>query len=177
MFISPKTAIEEKWITHPRCKSYQDWINQKFVSPNAIDFTLDQLFRINNALFTINEQQKRMRGSTRLETITRPEGQFWELEQSCVYDGMSDMYVKVPDGVAALTVVRSTFNRNGIQINSGVYDSFFKGHIGITIYPRIGYTLIAPHTRISQIIFIESENVREYTGQYNHEQGTHWSED
>ena len=63
MFISPKTAIAEGWITHPKCQSVEDWTTRKFLNPNAIDFTLDRVYNIreDNA-FIIDEDNKMMRG-------------------------------------------------------------------------------------------------------------------
>ncbi len=171
MFINPYHVVAEGWVTGIKNPKTQ-------IQPNAIDFTLDQLFRIENTLFVVNEQQKRMRELTRLDPIVIKtyygiEGQFWELKRSCVYDGMSDMYVKVPDGYAAFLIIRSTFNRNGIQLASGLYDSGFEGHIGFVIYPRIGCNLIAPGTRIGQIVFVEAQNVELYQRGYSHQKGTY----
>ena len=168
MFINPKIAIAEGWIT-----GIVD--SEKQVQPNAIDFTLDKLFSINHTShFVISENEKKMRGGEQLvpaELRVTPHTLFWKLEQT-IYDGLSDIYVDIPDGVAAMLVTRSTFTRNGVFITSGLYDSGFKGNIGFTIHNWLGVTTIGVGTRIGQIIFVESENARQYAGGYNHEAGT-----
>ena len=172
MFISPKTAIDEGWITGITNLEEQ-------IQPNAIDFTLDRLFSINNdQIFIINETTKKMRGGKEIlpHSESFDNNDYWSLEPNECYDGMSNCYVKIPKGVAALLIVRSTFNRNGIFITSGIFDSQFSGNIGFAIHNRSGKSLISPGTRIGQIVFIESDSVGGYKGQYNTERGQHYLE-
>ncbi len=178
MLINPKIAIENKWITHSECTTLDDWKERKFISPNAIDFTVDTLFNINeDNPFVISEDRKIMRGG---ETFTdnqygsyNGEGNYWRIFPHTVVDFMSDVYVDLPEGIAATLIIRSTFNRNGLFLTSGLYDSGFKGHIAGTIHNRSGFAFIAPGTRLGQICFWKSDSVGMYMGGYNHEQGTH----
>lgn len=177
MFISPITAINEGWITHPECKTLQDWQDRKFISPNAIDFTVDQMFSIDESnVFIISEDRKEMRTCTPVPTVTRTNGTFWELDQGKCYDVMSDVYVNIPHGVVAFTKTRSTFVRNGSFIQNGFFDSKFSGNIGSVLFNLGGKSFIAPHTRIAQIIFANSDNFGEYAGGYNSAPGKHWSQ-
>ncbi len=169
MFINPKHAIAEGWVTFP------DWMSedfkQKCIQPNALDFTVDSVYIIGDDVFTISEAGKTMRTQVKLETF---EGNF-VLAQGC-YDAMSDFYVNVPEGVAAHLITRSTFNRNGVFIQSGLYDSGFKGNCGFVIYNIGGSTVITPGTRIGQLIFTTSEDSGKlYAGGYNTEAGQHWT--
>lgn len=187
MFINPKHAIQEGWVTFPEWMS-EDF-KQKCIQPNAIDFTIDRLFTVDSASrFVISESYKSMRSNEEVKTGTYytadwPEGenggevQYWELHDKWCYDAMSDFYVNVPEGVAAYLITRSTFNRNGLFIQSGLYDSGFKGNCGFVIYNMCGVTAIAPHTRIGQLIFVKSEDSgKMYAGGYNTEAGQHWSQ-
>jgi deoxycytidine triphosphate deaminase len=172
MFINPKTAIQEGWIKGD--------ITTANIQPNAIDFTVDRMFQLNVASdFILCEQYKDMRNSFEIfpsaEVITSTEppqsNMFWNLQMG-VYDALSNFYVEVPEGVAAYLIVRSTLNRNGLFVTSGLYDSGFIGHIGFAIHNNGGPAYIAPGTRVGQIIFVESQNVGTYAGGYNHIQGT-----
>lgn len=179
MYINPKDAIENGWITHPDCKVIEDWKQRKFLCPNAIDFTLDKLFSINyQNMFIISEDGKQMRGGD--EKIAAPDRatgkEFWLLSGSTAYDGMSSMYVTVPEGVVCELIIRSTFNRNGIFLTSGIYDSGFEGNLGMVIHNNSGTAKIAVGTRIGQIKFLVSDSNGKYAGQYNTEKGQHWSE-
>lgn len=179
MFINPKTAITEGWITHPECNTYQDWVDNKFVSPNAIDFTLDIVHKINaNVAFHISEQGKKMRGTAEYPPIhdRREDIKYWKLEPNSVYDGMSNMFVNIPENVCAELIIRSTYSRNGIFMTSGIFDAKYSGHIGFALHNRLGEAYIGTGTRIGQIKFIQSDSEGEYAGGYNHVKGTHYSE-
>ena len=176
MFISPKTAIQEGWVTHPNCKVIEDWFDHKFLNPNALDFTLDAVYTIASAnAFIIDEENKMMRGGAPhlpiADRVTSKE--YWFMKGKSVYDCMSDLYVEVPEGVACQLIIRSTFSRNGLFLTSGLYDSGFKGNIGFAIHNNCeGIMKVGVGTRIGQIIFVESASEGVYAGQYNHEAGT-----
>ena len=64
-------------------------------------------------------------------------------------------------------IARSTLNRNGIFITSGLYDSGFENYIGGVMHVRCGPATIEKGARIAQFIFVEAETVRMYDGEYN----------
>ena len=164
MFISPKVAIEQGWITGIRNEKLQ-------VQPNAIDFTLDVIQTIDpEGVAYIGEDTKVMRKCVALDPV---DGK-WNLAGQRVYDAMSDMYVKVPKGVAAFLVPRSTFARNGVILASGLYDTGYEGHIGFTIYTHGGAIDVQKGVRYGQIVFVASDSVGEYAGGWNHARGTTW---
>lgn len=179
MFISPKTAIENGWIKGITNEQLQ-------IQPNAIDFTLDRLFFGNGDDFIISKdpmnpskelKQMRMMSESLPIEDRRTGVNLFHIEPSSVYDGMSNMYVEIPEGVVAQLVIRSSFNRNGIFLTSGLYDSGYKGHIGFALHNRSwGRAKIEIGTRIGQITFADSTNVGTYKGGWNHQQGTHFSE-
>jgi len=166
MFISPQTAIDNGWIT-----GIVDPAEQ--VQPNAIDFTLDTVYSINeNATFVLGKKDKKMRGG---DILPPDENGNWTIAPNTVHDGMSDMYANLPEDVAALLIIRSTLNRNGIFLTSGLYDSGFQGHVAFAIHNRSGIALIEKGVRFGQIIFVESASVGMYAGGYNNKLGTHHS--
>lgn len=166
MFIKPTVAIEKGWI-----KGIKDPAKQ--VQPNAIDFTLDTLLGLSAMTpALVSESGKTMRQT--FDMISSVNGA-WHLAQGVVYDGTSEMYVEVPEGVAAILYTRSTLARNGVFLLSGLYDSGYKGHIGFTIYPVGGAIEIAPGTRVGQIAFVSAESAGMYAGGWNHAEGTHYT--
>lgn len=178
MFISPEVAINEGWIKHPNVTTLQDWKDAKFVSPNAIDFTVDKMFSIAfHNQFVISENGKQMRGgSPYLPVLDRSSGMdFWKLKQNTIVDCLSDMYVTIPDGIACQLIIRSTFSRNGLFLTSGLYDQGFEGNVGFALHNPHGATTVAPGTRIGQIMFVQAQSSGEmYKGGYNHKDGDHW---
>lgn len=163
MFINPQRAINEGWvsgITNP----------EKQIQPNAIDFTLDKAFSINDEIqFSIDENSKVMKGSTFYE----PASGGWLISSHGMIECLSDMYCDLPEGVAAMLVIRSTLSRNGIQLMSGLYDSGFQGHIGFLLHNRANTTAhFGCGTRVGQIIFVQADSAGTYEGVYNHNSGS-----
>jgi deoxycytidine triphosphate deaminase len=168
--------------------------NDSQIQPNAIDFSVDKMFKIDPTPFYLSNDKKRrvmrtltpvqmtdsqsvghMFGDLNPETIAeRVSG--WLLEPGGRYEGTSSMYVEVPENMAAVLLIKSTLNRNAIKMISGLYDSGFKGNIGFTIHNPIGYSFIEVGALIGQIAFVESESVGVYTGGYNTKDGQHWTE-
>lgn len=172
MLISPKTAFESGWIKHSKYATYEEWEAASLIGPNAIDFTIDDLFSISeDKPFIISEESKTMRGGDKVLPV---EG-YWELNGHTAYDGLSSIYVDLPEGIACELIIRSTFNRNGVFLTSGLYDSGYKGSIGFGIHNRSGKAFIAPGTRIGQIKFVSSDKGGLYKGGWNHAEGEHWS--
>lgn len=179
MFINPHYAIQQGWITGIKNPEVQ-------IQPNAVDFTLDKLFEINSTnefIISTNPENpskelKQMRGGAELAPVVdrRSGVQFYHLRGLSSYDILSDIYVTVPEGVAAILVTRSTFVRNGLFVVSGLYDSGFKGHVGCVVHNLSGSAKVEQGTRVGQIIFVKSENASLYAGGWNHEKGTHYME-
>jgi deoxycytidine triphosphate deaminase len=166
MFINPKQAIAEGWITGLKDEAMQ-------VQPNAIDFTLDHLFDISDNAFFLSEQEKQMRGGAKQSTVTYNDTEVFKLFPHESYDGLSSIHVKLPEGVAAELIIRSTLNRNGMFLTSGLYDSGFEGHIGFVIHNRSsGPAYLEKGVRVGQIKFIASDSAGVYAGGYNHAEGT-----
>lgn len=149
----------------------------KQVQPNAIDFTVDKIQLIGAGdtynRCVIGEDTKVM--STQSPIWSDNDGWF-ELLPNRAYDISSKMYVEIPEGYAAVLVLRSTFVRNGMTLVSGLYDSGFKGNIGCVLHTNSSQPRIEEGVRIGQIIFIESKSAGVYAGGYNTTDGNHWKD-
>ncbi|MHA2402138.1 MAG: dCTP deaminase domain-containing protein, partial [Candidatus Kariarchaeaceae archaeon] len=144
---------------------------------NAIDFTADKAFDVADNDFYVSESSKLMRGGEPIEPRTTfyesTLRASWIIPGRSMIDCLSDMYVDLPEGVAAQLVIRSTLSRNGLLLTSGLYDSGFKGHIGFLLHNLHEHDAVVAHgTRVGQIIFVSSDSAGTYAGGYNHELGT-----
>lgn len=178
MIINPRIAIKEGWV-----KGIKD--EEKQIQPNAIDFTLDRIFQISHNDLIVyvdpetNEEVRQMRGVSEITPIPHrsSRAEFFHLQGKTSYDCMSDVFVTLPNGVAALLVVRSTYNRNGIFLTAGVYDSLFTGNIGFALHNLSnGSAKIQKGMRIGQIMFIQADSAGGYKGGYNTQPGQHYSD-
>ena len=163
MFISPQTAIEKGWIK----RSDGAEIAAESIQPNAIDFTIDRVFVAdpNGKQFKVADvvvdgvvkTVKQFPDFTELESQEDADPKFdrvpmFNLTARTTYDFLSEFYVEVPEGVAALLIVRSTFNRGGLFVTSGLYDSGFKGNIGAALHNNgVDDALVGKGTRVGQI--------------------------
>lgn len=175
MIISPQTAITEGWITHTDAR--YDWATANSIQPNALDFTLDKAFYF-NALdeFYLSNTYKKMRSTAQIVPTLNADGvESLLIPANSTVDCLSSMYLNIPTQVAALLVVRSTLNRNGIFLTSGLYDSKYTGHIGFSLHNNGPTAYITPGTRVGQILFIKSDSVGEYSGGYNHSIDSDWA--
>lgn len=174
MFVNPIQMIEQGYI-----RNLVDL--EKQVQPNAVDFTVDEIqefvgAEVYQTTFYVGESKKAMRKQEPL-LATKLDGiDCWALRANQEYDVVSNVYVEVPEGYAAMLVLRSTFVRNGCWLASGLYDSGFKGNIGAVLHIGNAHAVVEVGTRLGQIIFVESGTAKLYAGGYNTVDGQHWTE-
>jgi len=164
MFLNPQKAIKEGWLRG---------ISEEFIQPNAIDIPINELWKMkSNSTFYLFRNSKKHRQRTKVQPLNfiDSEQPVWILKTG-VYDYFSKAYVEMPEGIVGWIVTRSTLNRNGVFIHSGLYDSGFKGHLNGSIYVLGGQAIIQPGSRIAQFIMAESDNAKIYTGGYNVNEG------
>jgi deoxycytidine triphosphate deaminase len=176
MILNPQQVIELGIVSNIE--------NTTKIQPNAIDFTLDRIFGVNDDFFCMTNNKSKLSHIARTElvpsnisvdcNVTRTfDTNMWTLYAGGAYDCMSNLYVELPDGVAAFLYGRSTCNRNNIILRSGLYDSGFKGNVGFMLEVR-QTTAIEVGTFIGQIMFVQADSAHLYAGGYNHESGTMW---
>lgn len=86
--------------------------------------------------------------------------------QPGAYDVEFNEYVNVPTNMVAIIITRSTFNRRGSFITTGLYDNGFKNYIGAVLHVTVPIS-IAKDERIAQIVFMNCNHEAQYQGQYN----------
>jgi deoxycytidine triphosphate deaminase len=131
--------------------------------PNAVDLRVKKIFEINKkSPFIISEEDKIHRGST--EVQSDEEGWF-NLERG-TYEIIMENIVSVGEGYAGFVITRSTLNRNGLFITSGLYDSGYHGVMAGCLHVRVGPAKIKKGTRVGQFILFEAETLSMYDGSY-----------
>lgn len=133
------------------------------VQPNAVDLRLGQVFKINEALFEISNEHKKHRG-TEYELKTDPEGYF-NLAPGH-YEVVMENIIHVGENEAGWVITRSTLNRNGLFLTSGLYDSGYHGVMAGVLHVTIGNARIKKGTRIGQYLSFEAEALSSYDGDY-----------
>ena len=129
--------------------------------PNAVDLRVSKIFKMDGQ-FLISENKKVHRAT---EEIEPDEKGWWSLEPG-VYEIVMENIVSVGEGYAGFVITRSTLNRNGVFITSGLYDSGYHGVMAGALHVRGGKTFIKKGTRVGQFILFEAETLSMYDGSY-----------
>lgn len=146
-------------------------VTDKQIQPNAVDVCLDRVFRIPDHEFYLIGGKK----SHRSESVLNPK----RLELNT---GRNDVFilpvghfevimkgtVTVGEGEAGWIITRSTLNRNGLFLTSGLYDSGYHGVMAGVLHVACGTAYIQRGERIGQFLLVPSETLHMYDGDYGH---------
>lgn len=132
------------------------------VQPNAIDLKVDKIFFINSSTFSISEQEKNHRES--VEIFTDEQG-YWLLQEG-TYEIIMQGEITIGPNEAGFVITRSTLNRNGLFITSGLYDSGYNGVMAGALHVHCGPARIQKGTRVGQFLLFDAEAVNQYSGSY-----------
>ena len=133
------------------------------VQPNAIDLKVDKIFSIDNNTFSLSESGKVHRGSTGPKQ-TDDDG-YWRLEVG-TYEIILEGEITIGPDEAGFVITRSTLNRNGLFITSGLYDSGYSGVMAGALHVTGGPAIIKRGTRVGQFLLFEAESLNQYSGSY-----------
>tara|TARA_R110000796_G_scaffold42061_2_gene104255 strand:- start:292 stop:789 length:498 start_codon:yes stop_codon:yes gene_type:complete len=142
--------------------SYLSCIQDGDVQPNAVDLRIGKVFRISKNTFEIDENSKTHRGSDPCElnrhgVFNLPEGH---------YEVIMENKISVGGDEAGFVITRSTLNRNGVFLTSGLYDTGYEGVMAAVMHVTCGPMKIAPGTRVGQYLSFDAEALHEYDGSY-----------
>ena len=132
------------------------------IQPNAIDLKVDKIYEIQKNTFTINEESKTHRGS---EEIQPDENGLWNLRPG-TYEIIMEGEISIGEDEAGWVITRSTLNRNGCFITSGLYDSGYKGVMAGALHVNISNMIITKGTRVAQFLLFKAEAINQYDGDY-----------
>lgn len=132
------------------------------VQPNAVDLRVDKIFRVESNLFTITEEEKIHRGSTEIKPN---ENGNWYLPPGH-YEVIMENMITVGENEAGWVITRSTLNRNGVFLTSGLYDTGYDGVMAGMMHISAGDMKIKRGTRIGQYLSFDAESLHSYDGDY-----------
>lgn len=151
-----------KHILGPSSKSTLTNVQDGDSQANAIDLRLDKVFRILPNIFEITNDHKKHRGS---EEILPDAEDFFALSPGS-YEIVMENIIHVGEGEAGWVITRSTLNRNGCFITSGLYDSMYHGIMAGVLHITVGDVRIKKGTRVGQYLSFNAEMMHPYNGSY-----------
>lgn len=151
-----------KHIAGPNSRSTLTNVQEGDVQPNAVDLRLGKVLKIRPSTFTITEDEKVHRGSVELQ----PDDNGYFVLPEGSYEVVMDNIIEVGEDEAGWVITRSTLNRNGVHLTSGLYDSGYRGVMAATMHINAGPMRIKRGTRIGQYLSFNSESLHKYDGSY-----------
>lgn len=151
-----------KHIMGPNSRSSLTAVQDGDQQPNAVDLRLGKVFAIKEDAFEISNEHKKHRGSVELE----PDADgYYNLDPGS-YEVVMENIIRVGDDEAGWVITRSTLNRNGCFLTSGLYDTGYHGVMAGVLHVRVGKARIKQGTRVGQYLSFNSEALHHYDGSY-----------
>lgn len=151
-----------KHIMGEQSRSTLTGVEEGDVQPNAVDLRLGKVFKISDALFQVSNEEKKHRGTVEIN----PDHQgYYNLEPGH-YEVVMENIINVGENEAGWVITRSTLNRNGVFLTSGLYDSGYHGVMAGVMHVTIAQARIKRGTRIGQYLSFDSESLHKYDGDY-----------
>lgn len=139
---------------------------EKDLQPNAIDVRINSIWHLTSPSEITDQGVKhadqRYVGYYDLNKLT------WQLQAGQAYRFESTAVVNIPAKHAGWMISRSSLNRNGLFVVSGLFDSGFNGRIGGTLY-CFNQAILQHNTRIAQFVLVKAQQRHLYNGQYQNE--------
>ena len=135
--------------------------NKTDVQPNSIDLRVESILQLASKPFKISEKEKQHRGS---EPVRIENGYFY-LENG-TYEIIMEGLIEIGPDEAGFVITRSTLNRNGLFITSGLYDSGYHGVMAGALHVTGGPAYIKRGTRVGQFLLWKAESLAQYDGDY-----------
>lgn len=151
-----------KHIMGPNSKSTLTNVQEGDVQPNAVDLRLGKVFKMSASTFKIDEKEKVHRGSYEM----KPDAMGYYNLAEGHYEVVMENTIVVGDGEAGWVITRSTLNRNGVFLTSGLYDTGYDGVMAGVMHVTCGPMRIARGTRIGQYLSFNAESLHKYDGSY-----------
>lgn len=151
-----------KHILGPNSRSTLTSVVEGDSQPNAVDLRLDKVFKIHDALFEVSNEHKKHRGSTEI----KPDHEGYFNLSPGHYEIVMENIIHVGEGESGWVITRSTLNRNGLFITSGLYDSGYHGVMAGVLHVTIGQARIKKGTRVGQYLNFDAESLSSYDGDY-----------
>ena len=151
-----------KHIMGPNSKSVLTNVKEGDEQPNAVDLRLGKVFKMSQSTFRIDEKEKVHRGSFEVKP---DDNGYYNLPEGH-YEVIMENTITVGDNEAGWVITRSTLNRNGVFLTSGLYDSGYDGVMAGVMHVTCGPMRIQRGTRIGQYLSFNAEALHQYDGSY-----------
>jgi len=155
-------------LASPNSKSFLSQFDPSQVQPNAIDLRVDKLYKFdsdtNFELGELDDGTEHKRHAVIHEYKPGKDG-WWQLNMP-YYQIIFEGNITVGEDEAGFIITRSTLNRNGLMVRSGLYDSGYSGVMAGFLANAFGTAKIRRGARLGQFLLFKAESLSQYDGDY-----------
>ena len=151
-----------KHIMGPSSKSVLTNVKEGDIQPNAVDLRLGKVFKLSQSTFKSDEKEKIHRGSYEIQPDAAG---YFNLAEGH-YEVVMENMITVGENEAGWVITRSTLNRNGVFLTSGLYDTGYDGVMAGVMHVSCGPMRIQKGTRVGQYLSFNAEALSQYDGAY-----------
>lgn len=134
------------------------------VQPNAVDLRVDRIYRMSGTFRIGEEDGKEVKEHRQIFELQPDDEGYFHLG-SGTYQIIMENIIKVGEDEAGWVITRSTLNRNGCFITSGLYDSGYHGVMAGALHVR-DYAEIKKGSRVGQFLLFKAQALKNYDGDY-----------
>lgn len=146
-----------------KCETKITEVRERDIQPNAVDIRFAKAYKISpESVFTINDDEKKHH--TKKEILPDSDGTFYLPAGSYEVVLLNEFEVGMEE--TGWVITRSTLLRNGVSLHSGLFDSGYKGKIGLLMNVNAGPLAIKKGTAIGQYLCFAAETTHAYDGDY-----------
>lgn len=147
-------------------------VDNDMAQPNAIDIRIDRVFAFKDTrsyVAVIGEDDdnpdKEIKVHRKTEEMNADLNGWMKLPPGS-YPFTTQHEITVGANEAGWVITRSTLNRNGVFISSGLFDSSYVGGLDLCLHVFGGPIWIKRGTRVGQYVCVDAESIKEYDGDY-----------
>ncbi len=145
-----------------------DNFEENQVQPNAVDLKIKSVSLIHGGTVVLVGDRKQHAK----RTVVEPDDEGHYVLTKGKYDIVFDGKVVIGDGEAGFLITRSSLNRNGITISSGLYDTGYNSIIGGVLHvPQNTTLVVGKNERLAQFLLFDADALHDYNGAYNENKG------
>ena len=143
-------------------------VHPEDVQPNAVDLRLDKVFEIDEySQFILGDEDGReIKIHRKKKELAADIDGYFNLLNGCSYEVVMENIVEIGPDEAGWVITRSTLNRNGLFLTSGLYDSGYNGIMAGVLHVNCGSAMIKKGARIGQFILFKAQALKSYDGDY-----------
>ena len=145
-----------------------DDFEENQIQPNAVDLKIKSVSLIHGGTVVLVGDTKQHAK----RTVVEPDDEGHYVLTEGKYDIVFDGKVVIGDGEAGFLITRSSLNRNGITISSGLYDTGYNSIIGGVLHvPQNTTLVVGKNERLAQFLLFDADALHDYNGVYNDNKG------